>query len=74
MKPYIFLTQGFDSPPASHIFKIFFLVKIISFFQEALQPVKVQGVFSTALGAEDNACRRCDSDRHPNVKEPHGVK
>ena len=27
MKPYIFLTQGFDSPPASNIFKIFFLVK-----------------------------------------------
>ena len=32
MKPYIFLTQGFDSPPASNIFKIFFLVKIISIF------------------------------------------
>ena len=32
------------------------------------------GFFSTALGAEDNACRRCDSDRHPNVSESHGVK
>lgn len=48
MKPYIFLTSitpGFDSPPAHHIFKIFFLVKIISLLQEALQPVKVQGAF-----------------------------
>lgn len=30
LRPYIFLTEGFDSPPARHIFKIFFLVKIIS--------------------------------------------
>ena len=32
------------------------------------------GVFLTALGAEDNACRRCDSDRNHNVREPHEVK
>ena len=51
MKPYIFLTQGFDSPPASNIFKIFFLVKIISFFQEAIQPVKVQVAFFNGVGS-----------------------
>lgn len=60
-------------PP--HLQNLFFSYKIISLLQEALQPVKVQGAFfSTALGAEDNACRRCDSDRHPYVKESHGVK
>jgi len=52
MKPYIFLTQGFDSPPASNIFKIFFLVqKFFSISHPACEGAG--GVFSTALGAEE---------------------
>lgn len=52
MKPYIFLTQGFDSPPASHIFKIFFLVKIISFFSRSHPACEgAGGVFFNGVGS-----------------------
>ena len=72
MKPYIFLTQGFDSPPASNIFKIFFLVKIISIFNYVVicHPAceGAGGVFFQRRWEQRNACRRCDSDRHPNVR------